>query len=132
VLKMLHFVLKWWKRFIMTIISHPLPCSGMKQTLIFMEIPAVILCWYGACKTLTKWQSRPWACKDECILKSVVFWVITRCRVVIVYRRFGTTYRSHPHRSRVWVHFPHGLLTCEDGTGMLSRNVGKQLPHDAA
>jgi hypothetical protein len=25
-----------------------------------------------------------------------------------------------------------GLLTREDGTGTLSRNVGKQLPHDAS
>jgi hypothetical protein len=25
-----------------------------------------------------------------------------------------------------------GLLTLEDGTDTLSRNVGKQLPHDAA
>jgi hypothetical protein len=25
-----------------------------------------------------------------------------------------------------------GLLTVEDGTDMLYRNVGKQLPHDAA
>jgi hypothetical protein len=33
-------------------------------------------------------------------LKSVVFWVITRRRVVIIYRRFGTTYRSHLHGSR--------------------------------
>ena len=45
-----------------------------------------------------------------------------------------------------WAHFPYriyvircwflsfilGLLTCEDGTDTLSRNVGKQLPHDAA
>jgi hypothetical protein len=37
---------------------------------------------------------------------SAVFWDTTRCRVVIVYRRFGKTYRS--------------------------RNVGKQLTHDAA
>jgi hypothetical protein len=29
----------------------------------------------------------------------VVFWVITRRRVVIIYRRFGTTYRSHLHGS---------------------------------
>jgi hypothetical protein len=29
------------------------------------------------------------------VMKSAVFWGITRCRVVIVYRRFGTTYRSH-------------------------------------
>jgi hypothetical protein len=33
-------------------------------------------------------------------IKSVVFRVITRRRVVIIYRRFGTTYRSHPHGSR--------------------------------
>jgi hypothetical protein len=34
------------------------------------------------------------------LMKSVVFWVITRRRVVIIYRRFGTTYRSHLHGSR--------------------------------
>jgi len=27
-------------------------------------------------------------------IKSVFFWDITKCRVVIPYRRFGTTYRS--------------------------------------
>jgi hypothetical protein len=31
----------------------------------------------------------------------VVFWVITRRRVVIIYRRFGTTCRSHLHGSRL-------------------------------
>jgi hypothetical protein len=31
-----------------------------------------------------------------------------------------------------WLSFLLGLLTCEDGTDTLSRNVGKQLPHDAA
>jgi poly-gamma-glutamate capsule biosynthesis protein CapA/YwtB (metallophosphatase superfamily) len=36
-------------------------------------------------------------------IKSAVFWGITRRRVVIVYRHFGTTYRSHPHGSRVQV-----------------------------
>jgi hypothetical protein len=35
------------------------------------------------------------------LLKSVVFWVITRRRVVIIYRRFGTTYLLHPHGSSV-------------------------------
>jgi hypothetical protein len=34
------------------------------------------------------------------LMKYVVFWVITRRRVVIIYRRFGTTYRSHLHGSR--------------------------------
>jgi hypothetical protein len=40
---------------------------------------------------------------------SVLFWDITWHRVVTVYRRFGTTYRSHLHRPRVL-----GLLTRED------------------
>jgi hypothetical protein len=31
-----------------------------------------------------------------------------------------------------WISFLLGLLTCEDGTDTLSRNVGKQLPHDDA
>jgi hypothetical protein len=35
------------------------------------------------------------------ILKSALFWDIKRCRVVIVYRRFGTTYQSHLQESRV-------------------------------
>jgi hypothetical protein len=30
-----------------------------------------------------------------CQLRSALFWDITRHRVVIVYRRFGTTYQSH-------------------------------------
>jgi uncharacterized protein YwbE len=36
-------------------------------------------------------------------MKSAVFWGITLRCVVIVYRRFGTTYLSHPHGSRVRV-----------------------------
>jgi hypothetical protein len=36
-------------------------------------------------------------------LRSALFWDITRRRVVIVYRRFGTTCRSHLHGSRVRV-----------------------------
>ena len=46
---------------------------------------------------------------------SALFWNITLRRVVSVYRRFGTTDRS-----------------LEDGTDTLSRNVCKQLRHDAA
>jgi hypothetical protein len=45
------------------------------------------------------------------LVRCALFWVITRRLVVIVY---------------------FGLLTLEDGTDTLSRNVGKQLPHDAA
>jgi hypothetical protein len=44
-----------------------------------------------------------------------LFWDITQRRVVILYRRFGTTYRSN-------------FLTLEDGTDMLSRNIGKVFP----
>jgi hypothetical protein len=56
---------------------------------------------------------------------SALFWDITRRRVVIVYRRFGKTYRSHLHGSRVRLgkEMP-GLLTREDGTDT-SWNVGK-------
>jgi hypothetical protein len=54
-------------------------------------------------------------------MKSAVLWGITRLRVVIVYRRFGTTYRSH------FFAFLFGLLTRENRTDKLSRNVGKEL-----
>jgi hypothetical protein len=43
-------------------------------------------------------------------MRSAFFWDITRRRVVILL----------------------GLVTLEDGTDTLCRNVGKQLPHDAA
>jgi hypothetical protein len=46
-------------------------------------------------------------------LRSALFWDITRRRVLIVHRRFGTC-RSHLHGSRVRKEF--GLLTREDGT----------------
>jgi hypothetical protein len=41
------------------------------------------------------------------ILRSVLFWGITQRRVVILYRRFGTTYRSHFH----WLRSLLGLPT---------------------
>jgi hypothetical protein len=58
------------------------------------------------------------------LMRSALFWGITRRRVLIVYGRFGTKYLSHLHRSRV--------LIREDGTDTLFRNVGKQLPYGAA
>jgi len=57
--------------------------------------------------------------------RTALFWVITQRVVVISYRRFGTTYQSHPQGSR-------GPLNPEDGTDKLSRNVGKKLPLLAA
>jgi hypothetical protein len=43
-------------------------------------------------------------------MTSAVFWGNTRRRVVIFYRRFGTTYRSHPHGSRVLVGKPEIMI----------------------
>ena len=48
-------------------------------------------------------------------LRTALFWFIVQRVVVIPYRRFGTTYRSHLQESR-------------DGTERLSRNIGKELP----
>ena len=44
----------------------------------------------------------------------------TQRRVIILYRRFGTTYHSHLQGPR--------SLRLEDGTDSLSRNVGTELP----
>jgi hypothetical protein len=48
------------------------------------------------------------------LMKPAVFWIITRRRVVIVYRRFGTTYRSHPllppHPHSVLIFYSSNLL----------------------
>jgi hypothetical protein len=35
------------------------------------------------------------------MMSTALFWVITQGVVVISYRRFGTTYRSRPHGSRI-------------------------------
>jgi len=40
--------------------------------------------------------------------------------MIISFRCFGTTYRSHTHRSRI--------LTLEDGADRLFRNVCMKLP----
>ena len=63
--------------------------------------------------------------KNLNLTRSALFWDITRRRVVIVYRRFGITYRSFTGQESEF-------LPREDGTDTLSRNVGKQLSHDAA
>ena len=56
-------------------------------------------------------------------LRSALLWVTTQPTVVIPYRRFGTTYRSHLQG------LEDGIgMTLEDGTGRLSRSVGKELP----
>ena len=57
----------------------------------------------------------------------MLFWAITLQVVVIPYRCFGTTYRSYLQRSRI-----QESLTLEDGTDRLCRNIGKEIPVDAA
>jgi hypothetical protein len=62
--------------------------------------------------------------------RSVLFWVITQRIVVITYRRFGTSYRPHLHRSihpRRRASFLD-FLTFEVRTDRFSRNVRKKLP----
>jgi hypothetical protein len=59
------------------------------------------------CHQITDERCSKSLCCTACIyiflMKSAVFWVITWRCVVIVYWHFGTTYRSHPHGSRVWI-----------------------------
>jgi hypothetical protein len=69
--------------------------------------------------------------------RSALFWDITQRRVVILYRRFGTTYLSHlqgsrnprrkPMKSKEKAFFSD-FLTLGDGTDRLPRNVGTELP----
>jgi hypothetical protein len=54
------------------------------------------------------------------VMRTALFWVITQRVVVIYYRRFETTYRSH-------IHF-FLFMTPEDGIDRTPRNVGKLLP----
>jgi len=49
-------------------------------------------------------------------MRSALLWEITQRTVVILFRSFGTTYRSHPRGSRI-------LLT-----DSMCRNSGKVLP----
>jgi len=55
-------------------------------------------------------------------MRSALFWDIMQRRLIIPYRRFGTTYRYHlqDSTSPKRIHF----LNTEDGTDRLSRNVG--------
>jgi hypothetical protein len=59
---------------------------------------------------------------------SALFWGITQRLMVIVYRRFWTTYRSQIEE----VQKKKDFLILEDRTDTLSRNVGKGLPLNAA
>ena len=62
--------------------------------------------------------------------RSALFWDVTQRRVVVLYRRFGTTYL--PRLEASISQFFLDVWTLEDGTHMLSRNVATELPVDAA
>jgi hypothetical protein len=62
-------------------------------------------------------------------MKFALFWDITKRRMIIPYRRFGTSYRSLlGSRNTRRMDF----LTIEDEADRSSRNVGKELPFSAA
>jgi hypothetical protein len=64
------------------------------------------------------------------VLRSALFCDITQRRVVIVYRWFGTTYRSHLQGSRVQEsYFFLGLSTREDGSQKSVKNY-HTTPHN--
>jgi hypothetical protein len=58
------------------------------------------------------------------IFISALFWDITRRRVVIVYRRFGTTYRSHLKKNCVEAEengrFHTKMATFANGTSVMT------------
>jgi hypothetical protein len=64
------------------------------------------------------------------LLTSAPFWDIKQRRVVILYRRFGTTYRPHLQGSKSLRHVD--VLTLEDGADRLSRNAGTEFQLYAA
>jgi hypothetical protein len=57
---------------------------------------------------------------------SAHFWDITRRIVIVSYRRLWTIYHSI---SKSQEYFPVGLLTFEDGTDRLFRNICKLLTY---
>ena len=62
--------------------------------------------------------------------ESSLFWDVKRRKLLVVYRRFRTTYRFHLLR-RGTVSIFKQYLTLEDGTYRLSRNVGNEVPTHA-
>jgi hypothetical protein len=71
-------------------------------------------------------------------MRSAFFWDIKQRWVVVLYRRFGTTYWSHLQGFRLLDLLKTGpigwpetsvqkVFTLEDGTDRVSRNVGTEL-----
>jgi hypothetical protein len=58
--------------------------------------------WFGYCLTsLQRDRNKPWFQTSAAMfMRSALFWGVTQRRVVILYLRFGATYRSHLQGSR--------------------------------
>jgi hypothetical protein len=72
--------------------------------LVDLHCFSVVLC-YESQLVVDKLIKHWFQASAAMLMKSAVFWSITRHRVVIVYRHFGTTYRSHHHGSKFRVVF---------------------------
>jgi hypothetical protein len=110
-------------------------CIYSSQNFIFISKVTELLIW-NATTSLNKGHRQGQQQEESSFLRSALFWGITQHRVVILYRRFGTTYWSHLQGSRsprrVYSLLFCDFLTLEDGTNTSSRNVSKGLPLDAA
>jgi hypothetical protein len=62
-------------------------------------------------------------CAEKCVTRSVLFWGVTQRRIVILYCT-SSIFKGQ----EVDLDF----LNLEDGTDMLSLNIGKGLPSNAA
>jgi len=62
-------------------------------------------------------------------MRSAVFWGIIQCMVVLPYQNFGQPIGPIFGKSQ---EIQEDLLTLEDGTGRLSRNMSKELAPYAA
>jgi hypothetical protein len=69
------------------------------------------------------------SCEVPITLTSVLFWVITQRQVAILYRRFGTTYRTHPQGSKSHRLRGNPLPTFRDNVSVPSSRVkGSKSP----
>jgi hypothetical protein len=65
-------------------------------------------------------------------MRTSLFLVIAQRIAVISYRLFGTNYWCHlKTQELVAISYRGFATTLEVGTDMLSRNIGKKLPHHA-
>jgi hypothetical protein len=92
----------------------PAPSSKIRDGSYKTQFSQILFTW-AAC--IHNYSNLDWRYYSTWVktwrMRSELFWNITQRRVVTLYRRFGTTYRSHLQRSRspfIW-----DFLTLEDG-----------------